>query len=147
MRLSECTARYSAGQRISTNNRSFDTLVEGSRAVIPPYTLQIRLIVGEQYIEINAVLDTGSPISVISKTLVPVNLRKLYISNNLWTGIIESKLVILVLVKQNLSIPDVKISVTLNLVTKETLTNSCVFGKYLFVNPLEKNFFGYRKGM
>ena len=69
-----------------------------SYSVIPSYVVQANLKIGE----VTAVLDTGSPVSLLSEMCISTNVcLELYLGDSLFQGINQSLINILGLLKQS----------------------------------------------
>lgn len=122
------TAPTPAGS--ATNNTT--AYLEDQHVTIPCYTLSISLEVGN----FRAVLDTGSPISLLDINSIPNSfVIKPNNENLIFEGINGSKLCILGRLVQNIEIGKYITSVNFYVVPSNTIKCNCLLGRDFLCNP------------
>lgn len=102
--------------------------------VVPSYQIEAKVDIGNKYISLNPILDTGSPISLIRENLVQ-NMTLDSCSSLNYEGINKSKLKILGVVNVGIVIEDEYFRICLNVVTSDTMQYDCLLGRNFTANP------------
>ncbi|XP_073986447.1 protein Dek isoform X1 [Rhodnius prolixus] len=124
-----------------TTHKEIGWIAESS-SLAPTYEVKIKLEVND--VEINATLDSGSPISLISEHILPVNvIISPYTRKFQFEGVNKSKLNILGELKQNVSVNSIKIPITFYVVPENTINSICLLGRdFLSYDGIQVKFQG-----
>uniref|UniRef100_T1HWV4 CCHC-type domain-containing protein n=1 Tax=Rhodnius prolixus TaxID=13249 RepID=T1HWV4_RHOPR len=124
-----------------TTHKEIGWIAESS-SLAPTYEVKIKLEVND--VEISATLDSGSPISLISEHILPVNvIISPYTRKFQFDGVNQSKLNILGELKQNVSVNSIKIPITFYVVPENTINSICLLGRdFLSYDGIQVKFQG-----
>ncbi|XP_076547015.1 uncharacterized protein LOC143305818 [Osmia lignaria lignaria] len=130
-----CPQRASAAKERASKPPSAATtmhLVQFNTSVVPCYTVDATLdAVGK----VDAVLDTGSPVSFLTKTLIKPNVVIRPHNNTVqFGGVKRSKINILRRLKQIISVADCEIEVDFYVIPENTMSCTCLLGRDFITN-------------
>lgn len=126
---SNCPKNY---QESAINNRNH--LVEQSEGnqLVPAYYLEIHLELGK----VNAIIDTGSPISLICESVVTDKIKiEPYLETKEFKGVNGSKVEIRGKLNQKMLIDNHEINVQFYVVPINTMSQICLLGRDFIANP------------
>ncbi|CAK9817732.1 Transposon Ty3-I Gag-Pol polyprotein [Anthophora plagiata] len=106
-------------------------LVQFTESVIPCYTINASLEVGK----VTAVLDTGSPVSFLSETLIPSHIIINPNNNSVqFEGVNRSRIKILGRLRQTLIVADCEAEIDFYVIPRDTMSCTCLLGRDFITN-------------
>jgi transposase InsO family protein len=119
--------RKNCPSKVSPKRSNVDTSAHlVSPSIVPSYLLNINL----EICNVNAIVDTGSPISLLAENLIPSHVKlEPYVSDVNFEGVNESKLTVLGTLQQKLLIGDCEIILNFYVVPNSTMKCSCLLGR------------------
>lgn len=125
------------------NSDSSANLVVNQPEVTPAYKLAGNLQLGDKTVSISPIIDTGSPISLITESLVPDYLIEEVCDDNTYQGINDSVLSIIGRCKALFLIDGLRVENYLHVVPQKTMQYSCLLGRdFIIRNNLTVTFKG-----
>ncbi|KAK9674756.1 Integrase zinc binding domain, partial [Popillia japonica] len=110
---------------------------------IPSYQIDAYLKIKEEKISITPTLDTGSPISLISETFLPLDcINKNHISHS-YQGINKSKLNIIGTFLTTITVCETDVDILFHVVPENTMNCKCLLGRNFIANEKFKITFGH----
>ncbi|XP_076236379.1 uncharacterized protein LOC143180500 [Calliopsis andreniformis] len=115
-----CPQRASVKQQPTTAASNPAThLVQPQRKMIPSYNVSVNLDIGE----INAVLDTGSPLSLLNNNVIPNQIQlEPYIDTLQFEGVNKSRIKILGCLKRKISVQEREVSINFYVVPDSAMS-------------------------
>lgn len=129
--------RQSGQQRSVVPADSTTMTVETGQVIPPAYYTPIKIPGDGQEEVIQAMIDTGSGISLIKSKKVPLELRKPYVNRgDVFTGINKTKLNTLGIYCYEFTLDHVQFIINFHIVDDDTMFADCLLGRDFITNPL-----------